>query len=345
MLDIMRAYASSWIIKVIFGFIILSFILFFGYKTMSRHGIGGAAAVVNGEEIPIGLYRIFFEETSEFYKRMFKDKLPDGIENQIRQTALLRVINSELIAALGKKLGLTVLDEEIYQVISKNPQFQENGTFMTSLYKNNFLPYFKARYGIDYEEFLRRDILAAKTQDFLVSHVSISETEAKDDYMKNNTSWTFERVTIPEDAPEGVTYDMSAEDIAKNVIALMEEKQTSALKKLIDKYKLQKETIEDVNLANQSQLIPSFEDINSFKSVFALTADKPVIKTPVKSGASWLVFKLAGMKKVPESEWVAKKEAYIASLQERARQEYLMAWQEYMRRRAKIKQFVIVEGQ
>lgn len=347
MLTIFRKHTQSWIIKLIFSSIILVFIFFFGYSRMQKGGGGtGIAAKVNGEVIPYGRYKIAFENSREFYSKIFPDKLSDEMIFQIRASALHQVINEALLQQLGNDLGLTVTVQEIYDTISENPNFQKDGVFDPFIYKNTFLPYFERRYGLNYESMLKHGLLADKTKNFLISHINIAESQAKREFDKDKSNWTYERYTVPVSiSKEGDNgkYDIEGEPIAVELLQALESGSNKKVNELVNKYSLTRNEFKDIDINKKHQLLPSEQDSAIFFDLFSLSQEKPVLKEPVRADSSWYIFKLVEKKKPTEKEWEEEKVEFIKEFTNKKKQEYLMQWQETMKQKADIEEYVLNE--
>ena len=342
MLDIMRKHTGSWLVKVVFGLIILSFILFFGYSQMDRDGAGkNTAATVNGKPIPMGFYKMAFENTREFYKKLFPDDIPEEMAVQMRQAALHQVINQSLLIQLASEFKIEVTPVELFEFVSKNPNFQKNGSFDSESYKNVFLPYFQRRYGMNYEDFVKDELLADKVRKFLEEHIIVTETDARYQYDRENRKWTFERIEVPVTAPEGVEYDLSGEEIAQKIIQLKNDKNNNALDKHLTKYKLEGEQLEDVTLEKKHRLLNSPENEEVIVELLTMKGKNSTYNKPVKSGTSWIVFTLIGTTISDEKKWEKDKESFVSSLTQQRKQEYLMQWIDSMKEKADIREYVL----
>lgn len=346
MLDVMRKHSSSWLIKVIFALIILSFVLFFGYSRMQKamKGLGGKsgiAVMVNGERIPVGYYKLAYENTHEFYKQLFPEQIPEDMVEQMKAAALHQIINRTLLTQLAGEFNISVTPDELYESVSKNPNFQRDGVFDADAYKNNFLVYFERRYGLNYEDFLKNDLLAEKVRNFLEGQINVTETEARGAFDRENRLWGFERITIPVTAPEGITYDIDAEEIAKKTVEAKVLKSSKELDDLLKKYKLGKDKVEKVSILNTEKLLPSQEDENAIKEILSLDLTNPTLGRPVKSGSNWYIITLTDLVQPNEEKWNKEKETFISSLTSKKKQEYLMQWLESFKSKSDIKEYVL----
>lgn len=346
MLGQMRKHSESWLIKVIFAVIVLVFIFFFGYSRMQKGSGGktGIAARVNGEAIPYGRYRIAFENASEFYKKIFPDQMSDEMIFQIRASALSQVINEILLKQFAEDMGIKVTVKEIYDTIASNPNFQNEGVFDSNAYKNVFLPYFERRYGLNYEKLLKDGLLADHARDFILNNVEITENEAKETFYKEKTNWSFERIIIPESIAEDGKFDVDGQTIASQVLESVKSGSKNELNSLVKKYSLKDEEIKDVTIDKKQRLLPDEDENEFYLDIFSLNKEKPTLAEPLKTGSSYYVFKLIDTKKPSDEDWEKQKEEYVKTLAEKKKQEYLMQWQETLKEKADIKEYILSTG-
>lgn len=347
MLDVMREKSRSWFIKVIFTIIILSFIFFFGYSSLQKNaGRGGnnTVAKVNGHVISAGRYRLAFENVHEFYKKMFKGEIPDNMQEKIKETALYQVIDQELFVQLAKTLGISVSDPELYDAIANDPTFQKDGVFDPIAYRKYMLPYFEQKFGLNYELFLRDALLEAKVKSFLASQVSTTDAEAKNKYEQTRTLWSYERVSIPESPAEGVTYDKSAEEIARDIQSYFTKGQTAELNKALAKYKLKSEPLKDVSVDKSGMLIPNSNDLETASALFSLTPLNPTPAEPVKAAGYLYAIKLTSLSRPTDKDWEKDKTTFISTLNSQKKQDYLKEWEAYIRDKASIDEYVLNSG-
>ena len=133
MMDSLRTAANSLVLKIIFGIIIVSFIL----TGVSSYLIGGNnnyAAKVNGQEIG----RQEFENAVASERNRMQQQMGDRYselaanENYIksmRQQVLNRLIDEALLDQYAKHLKLGVSDEQVKKAIFQTQAFQSNGKF------------------------------------------------------------------------------------------------------------------------------------------------------------------------------------------------------------------------
>lgn len=138
MMDNLRTAANSLVIKIIFGIIIVSFIL----TGVSGYLIGGSAnyaAKVNGQEISRGQFENAVASERNRQQQQLGEQFSllagnEGYIKQMRQQVLSRMIDEALLDQYAKHLGLGISDEQIKQAIFKEPAFQNNGKFDNARY-------------------------------------------------------------------------------------------------------------------------------------------------------------------------------------------------------------------
>lgn len=138
MMDNLRTAANSLVIKIIFGIIIVSFIL----TGVSGYLIGGSAnyaAKVNGQEISRGQFENAVASERNRQQQQLGEQFSvlagnEGYMKQMRQQVLSRMVDEALMDQYAKHLGLGISDEQIKQAIFKEPAFQNNGKFDNARY-------------------------------------------------------------------------------------------------------------------------------------------------------------------------------------------------------------------
>lgn len=117
MMDSLRTAANSLVLKIIFGIIIVSFIL----TGVSSYLIGGGAnyaAKVNGREISRGQFENAFAGERNRMQQQLGDQFSELAANEgymktLRQQTLNRLIDEALLDQYAKKLGLGISDEQV----------------------------------------------------------------------------------------------------------------------------------------------------------------------------------------------------------------------------------------
>src|SRR5947209_992752 len=191
MLDAMRANSRSFLITLLFGVIIASFIISFGrgssgFRTRTPETW---AAKVNGEIVPAAqldqTYGRRFQEMRQ--QRGDKYSVENARQDNLKSEALKALIDQELLAQEAQSLGIVVGDDEVARTIVALPQFQQNGKFDDQVYKN----YVENYVGVSipkFEESVRRDLLRSKAIEAVVNGATTSDDEVKASFVAENES-------------------------------------------------------------------------------------------------------------------------------------------------------------
>lgn len=196
MLDILRKHATSWIIKAMLGAIIVSFALFFGYsavrKSAGKGNMAKAAAVVDGVPVPTNVFGYFFNANYERLKEsMAKDKpVPDFVEQMAKSYAFEQAVSRQVALNEANKLGVVIPDVMLASAIKDMQVGMNGGEFDPLFYKQRFLPHFKNKFGLDYEQFMRENLSLDALRDIFVD---VDKSEVLTD-SPDKTLWTFEVV-------------------------------------------------------------------------------------------------------------------------------------------------------
>lgn len=138
MMDNLRTAANSVVIKIIFGIIIVSFIL----TGVSGYLIGGSdsyAAKVNGQEISRGQFENAVAGERNRMQQQLGEQFSELASNEnymktMRQQVLDRLIDEALLDQYARHLGLGISDEQVKNAIFATKAFLNNGTFDNTRY-------------------------------------------------------------------------------------------------------------------------------------------------------------------------------------------------------------------
>ena len=133
MMDNLRTAANSIVLKIIFGIIIVSFIL----TGVSSYLIGGNntyAAKVNGQEIGRPQFENAVASERNRMQQQLGDRFSELASNEnymktMRQQVLNRLIDESLLDQYAKELGLNISDEQVKKAIFSTQAFQTDGKF------------------------------------------------------------------------------------------------------------------------------------------------------------------------------------------------------------------------
>ena len=178
MLDLMRKHATSWLIKIMLGGIIIAFVFWFGWGGSGQKS-ERYLAKVNDEIISDDDFRRVYELEIEKRKRQFKGAMtPDLIEKlNLKKTVLQEMINQVLLGQEAQRLGLFVTDEDLLRDIRSNPNFQSNGRFDEGMYRG-FLQAIKFSPAA-FEHVRKREMLVEQMVHVLTDAVGTDPAEIK----------------------------------------------------------------------------------------------------------------------------------------------------------------------
>ncbi|MEW6721186.1 MAG: SurA N-terminal domain-containing protein [Thermodesulfobacteriota bacterium] len=176
MLDVLRRNARSWAIKLILGFIALTFIWW---------GVGSYDAENRDVAATVGEERVTFAEmaeTASTLEKAYRDALGSAftpeMARDVRQQAIDLLVRRRIMMAEAAALGISATDDEVQREIAATPAFQANGQFREDRYRQ-VLAASRLTPGA-YEASTRSAITLRKLEGLLAAGVLIPETEAKE---------------------------------------------------------------------------------------------------------------------------------------------------------------------
>ena len=209
MLSLMRKHASSWLIKLVLGAIVVVFVLWgVGSWTSQR---SGRVATVNGKTITNEEYRIAYKRLIDQVRQSFGNSANEELIKslQLEQKALDQLVDNILMRQAASELDIRVSDEDLSQAIRSIDAFQVAGVFDPRRYQvilsnNNLTP--------DTFESSQRDaLLIQKLNAFITSSVKVSDQEAAEWFKWNNTEVNLNFFLLEADRYKDIA--VTAEDI------------------------------------------------------------------------------------------------------------------------------------
>lgn len=144
MLKLMRKHATGWMIKIIFGAIIVVFVGF-GVGTLAQKE--KPIAEIGDYKISLREYREAYNKTLDFYKILYKDKFDDNMlkELKMKEKVMDDLVDKYLLLMKADELGLKVSDQEFGDFINGIEGFKKDGKFnkeqyLLALRRNNLDP-------------------------------------------------------------------------------------------------------------------------------------------------------------------------------------------------------------
>ena len=332
MLDLMRKKAASWVIKVLLGAIILTFMFFFGYSQLSSPSMGNEplAARVGDEGITQKSYYAAINQSLEQIKGGMKDtEINESILSMIQGNVLNQLINQKVRAHFASMMGFDIPPEILATEIKKNPNLNKNGYFDIEFYRKSFRPYFQREYGVDFEKILKDEILLDQFQNTINNGLFMSPVESQ--WLNEHPKKTInlEKVEIPpkslakfiEITPdevhsylqkhedelkqvEGVSpeilatqkiQDIKSQDFAEKFANDIQKKwmDKKLSKEYLKKYNLTQESLENIDMTTSNRIF--FKNIpdDLAAKVFSLSSQAPFLDKPVFMNGNYYVLKFA----------------------------------------------------
>lgn len=205
-----------------------------GMKGESRQQIGK----ILGENISVQEYQNLIDEYQSAIKfTMQRDNLSEQELNQVKDQVWQQLVSSRVLEADAKKVGLTVTEKEIENVLSEgtNPVLtqtpfvnQQTGRFDVNALKQFFDSYNKAKaakspeldqmqavydYWLFVEKNLRTQLLGQKYQALLASCVLSNKAEAKMAFKDNNEESQIQLASLAYSSVKDADVKISDDDL------------------------------------------------------------------------------------------------------------------------------------
>lgn len=204
MLRFMRKHASRWVLGVLLGIIIVTFVFGFGF---SRNDGTKNAVVVGSYKIPPTEYWELYKKTESYYRMLFREGFNDTIRNELKQTVMNQVVDKYLLLTKAKEMGLSVSDREIQDNLDSAEIFKRNGKFDKKLYldflrRNNLNPQ-------QFEEEQREGMLMNKLVSIIQDNGTwVDDKAAYESYVKDKGQLKLSLAVFdPQDYKAKVTAD------------------------------------------------------------------------------------------------------------------------------------------
>jgi peptidyl-prolyl cis-trans isomerase D len=194
MLDLMRKNASTWLVKVLLGAIIIVF-SFWGvgnYKARQMNTV----ATIDGHVITLENYKLSYNQLIERMSQQFGNALNDDMIKMlgIKKQALDKLIDEQLLLAEAGRLQFQISDSELVQAIQSVGAFQSGGVFNERVYRsvlerNRLTPQ-------SFEAIQKRSMLLDRLKQFVLGSIVVSDLEAKEYYNHANVLVDIDHVVF-----------------------------------------------------------------------------------------------------------------------------------------------------
>lgn len=324
MLDILRKHASSWIIKAMLAAIVISFVFFFGWSTF-RKGMAkpsDAVGSVNGVPIAASEFRFLYDRNFERLKASFKEgEMPEFLQRMAAQGTLEQLVYRTLMLSTAEQLGAVVPDGALAAAIRDTAAAQRDGAFDLVFYKEQYLPYFKQRFGIDYEEFISQEIMVEDLRS-MFGGISLSPPFPEE----KGAEWTFEVVELD---PDALKDTFKSPDEARSFAAMLIATEPARWRDNLRGLGVSLAKAGPMTISQRNELLGGRATFEDQREIFSLTEAGPVIKSPIERGGIIYVVRLASTTRTPAAAAAAP-----------ADQDFLRAWMEQLREKAVVRSFL-----
>src|SRR3990172_3278720 len=145
MLTTLRNNAQSWIIKVVLGIIVVTFVISFGVVN-SITNRKEVIVKVGDTEILVTEYMRQYQEELDRLRQRFPDNAEAlAAQLNLRQQVLDRMVDRHLLLTAAARQGLIVTEDEVKDAVKAQAAFQVGGRFDFETYRqilvqNNMTP-------------------------------------------------------------------------------------------------------------------------------------------------------------------------------------------------------------
>lgn len=189
MLDNMRRH-KAWL-KWSLGLVVVTFVLLYVPSFLQTNGPSATdtIATVDGRPVKAGDFRTMYAQQLDAYRQAYGANLNDQLLKQlgIEQRLIQQMIDEEAVLAEAKRLGLSVTDAEVQTRILRLPALQENGVFVGyDRYRQMLDMQRPPLTTVQFEEQLRKTLLAEKVQAAVTGWVRVSDAAVEKEYKNKN---------------------------------------------------------------------------------------------------------------------------------------------------------------
>ena len=183
MLTTLRNHAQSWLIKVVLGIIVITFVISFGVGTFTNPK--EVLVKIGSHEILVSEYMRRYQEDLDQLRKRFPDNAEAlAAQLNLRQQVMDRMVNRYLMLTAAAEQGLMVNEDEVKDAVTSQPAFQLDGHFDFNTYRqilaqNNLTP-------AQFEFRMREDLLLNKYQRNQIAGVIVGKAEVEQRYRIEN---------------------------------------------------------------------------------------------------------------------------------------------------------------
>jgi peptidyl-prolyl cis-trans isomerase D len=219
MLDRMRRHKNwlKWsLFIVVVAFVALYIPSFLADQNAA--GPGGVVASVDGRDITVNRFRRAYQQQINQFRQYNGGNIDESMLRKlgIEQRVVQQLIEEEATLAEARRQGIAASDAEVRARIVALPAFQENGQFIGDARYRQILgaqnPPIRPH---EFEEDVRRSIMAEKLQGALTDWITVPDSEVETEFKRRNEKVKLAYVSFPADKfKDGIT--VGDDEIAKH---------------------------------------------------------------------------------------------------------------------------------
>ena len=206
MLSYMRKHSKGWMIKIIFGAIILTFVAWGGSSYLAREG--SKVAKIDKHIISDQVYQKAYENTIEAYRQQYGNFFNEEMIKMLdlKNRVLDQLINNYIIELEAKKMGVRITNEDLQESIRKLPGFTTNGAFDMDKY-NQVLSYLRVTPS-EFEDQQKNEMIRQRLRDIITDNVFISKKEIEAAYHQKEDALDLNFICFtPDQFKSGIKVD------------------------------------------------------------------------------------------------------------------------------------------
>lgn len=183
MLTVFRKHSKSWLIKVVFGVIVLVFIFWGGYAYRSRQET--QMARIGDHYISVLEYNEAYNQMLENYRRQLGKAFSEDLVKElgVKRQVMEMLINTYLVNKAAAEMGLAAGTKEIQQKVLAYPIFLTDGQFDQNRYEA-ILRQYRMR-PETFEQQIGQEISAQKVEEFIRRQAVVTDEEVLADFQLN----------------------------------------------------------------------------------------------------------------------------------------------------------------